>query len=164
MSKLHSLLDKDGELLESFISSESNDDGMIDDRTPGAVRLAAPEDWSPESGDGLVLEVDTEPVPEFIRAPIIAINFPVFNDGRGLSLAVLLRSRYGYKGDLRAVGDIHPELLYYMKRCGFDSYELQTSRSQMSISSQSAQAPYSDYYQASVVEPDPVYRRVRRGA
>ncbi len=156
MSKRHSLPNKDGEVLESPISIESGVDGDI--------RLLPPDEWSPESGDGLVLDVDTEPEAEFVQAPVIAINFPAFNDGRGLSLAVLLRSRYGFTGELRAVGDVHPELLYYLKRCGFDKFVLPASRSQMSISSQAALAPYSDYYQASVLEPKPAYRRIRRGA
>lgn len=156
MSKPHSLLNKDGELLESPISVDSDADCDM--------RMLSADEWSSDSGAGLILEVDAEPEAEFALAPVIAINFPAFNDGRGLSLAVLLRSRYGFTGELRAIGDIHPELLYYLKRCGFDKFVLPTSRSQMSISSQSALAPYSDYYQASVLEPKPAYRRIRRGA
>ena len=54
----------------------------------------------------------------------VEVNFPKFGDGRGYSIAKLLRSRYGYKGELRAVGHITRDLLYFMERVGFDAYEL----------------------------------------
>jgi len=122
--------------------------------------------WRQDSAAGLLLPVDAEPEPAFAQASLIAIDFPAFNDGRGLSLAVLLRSRIGYAGELRAVGDVHPEVLHYMIRCGFDSFLLAPER--QALLGDDARggflAPYSDYYQASVVEPTPAYRRTRRGA
>jgi uncharacterized protein (DUF934 family) len=54
----------------------------------------------------------------------VEVNFPKFGDGRGYSIAKLLRERYGYKGELRAVGHITRDLLYYMERVGFDAFEL----------------------------------------
>ena len=54
----------------------------------------------------------------------VEINFPKFGDGRGFSIAKLLRGRYGYKGELRAVGHITRDLLYFMERVGFDAFEL----------------------------------------
>ena len=51
----------------------------------------------------------------------IFIEFAGFNDGRGYSFAALLR-RQGYKGELRAVGDIFKDVLNYLKRSGFDSF------------------------------------------
>jgi len=54
----------------------------------------------------------------------VEINFPKFGDGRGYSIARLLRTRYGYRGELRAVGHITRDLLYFMESCGFDAYEL----------------------------------------
>lgn len=54
---------------------------------------------------------------------IIAIEFEKFNDGRGFTLARLLRERYGYQGEIRAVGTFLRDQLYYMKRCGFDAFE-----------------------------------------
>ena len=54
----------------------------------------------------------------------VEIHFPKFGDGRGYSIARLLRERYGYKGELRAVGQITRDHLYYMERVGFDAYEL----------------------------------------
>jgi len=54
----------------------------------------------------------------------VEINFPKFGDGRGYSLARLLRVRHGYRGELRAVGHITRDLLFFMESCGFDAYEL----------------------------------------
>ena len=61
---------------------------------------------------------------ELGRAARVEVNFPKFGDGRGYSIAKLLRGRYGYKGELRAVGHITRDHLYYMERVGFDAFEL----------------------------------------
>ena len=61
--------------------------------------------------------------------PVIAYDFPKFVDGRGFSAAVLLRSRYGYKNELRAIGDVLRDKLYFMQRCGFDAYAIRADRS-----------------------------------
>ena len=100
---------------------------------------------------------------------MIAINFPAFSDGRGLSLAVLLRTRFNYDGELRAVGDVHPDVIHYMKRCGFDTFQMPEGRALPAAANDAdadhnTLAPHSDYYQASVIHPEPAYRRVRRGA
>lgn len=52
----------------------------------------------------------------------IAIDFPVYTDGRGYSLAQLLRRHYGYTGELRAVGDVMIDTIHYQARVGFDSF------------------------------------------
>ena len=54
----------------------------------------------------------------------IAIRFPVFNDGRGISLAVLLRERHGFQGEIRAVGHLIPDLAQFLLRSGFDTAEI----------------------------------------
>ena len=54
----------------------------------------------------------------------VEVSFPKFGDGRGYSIAKLLRTRYGYRGELRAVGHITRDHLYYMERVGFDAFEL----------------------------------------
>jgi len=58
------------------------------------------------------------------RFGCIAIHFPAFMDGRGFSCGRLLRERHGYRGELRASGDIIPDQLHYLWRCGFDAFEL----------------------------------------
>lgn len=60
--------------------------------------------------------------------PIIAVNFPKFTDGRGYSTARLLRERFGYTKELRAVGDVLLDQLQFMKRCGFDSFALRPDK------------------------------------
>ncbi|MGB5146145.1 MAG: DUF934 domain-containing protein [Porticoccaceae bacterium] len=79
------------------------------------------------SRTGLWLNGDDEP--EQIAADIhrfgcIAVNFPAFMDGRGFSCGRLLRERYGFRGELRAVGDIFVDQLHFLRRCGFDAFEL----------------------------------------
>jgi uncharacterized protein (DUF934 family) len=58
------------------------------------------------------------------RLALIALDFPVFSDGRAYSSARLLRERYGYKGELRAIGDVLCEQLPYMIRSGFSSFDM----------------------------------------
>ena len=55
---------------------------------------------------------------------VVEINFPKFGDGRGYSLARLLRTRHGYRGELRAVGQFTRDHLRFMERVGFDAFEL----------------------------------------
>lgn len=54
----------------------------------------------------------------------VEVSFPKFGDGRGFSIARLLRERRGYRGELRAVGHITRDLLLFLERCGFDAFEL----------------------------------------
>jgi uncharacterized protein (DUF934 family) len=60
--------------------------------------------------------------------PVIAVDFPKFADGRGYSIARLLRDRFGYKGELRAIGDIARDQLYYLQQVGFDAFELREGK------------------------------------
>ncbi|MCB5364009.1 DUF934 domain-containing protein [Pusillimonas sp. CC-YST705] len=53
---------------------------------------------------------------------LIAVDFPAYTDGRGYSLAQLLRQQYGWTGELRAVGDVMIDTMHYLARCGFDSF------------------------------------------
>lgn len=59
------------------------------------------------------------------RFDLIALEFPVFRDGRAYSHARLLREQYGFKGELRAVGNVLYDQLLFMHRCGFDAFEVQ---------------------------------------
>ena len=119
----------------------------------GAPQMVPAQSWSPESGKGVELGVDQEIEERFLAAPQIAIEFPAFNDGRGLSQAVLLRSRHGYQGDLIATGAVQADILHYMRRCGFTAAVLTHS-----VPDSKTLAPYSDYYQASATEPEPASR------
>lgn len=76
---------------------------------------------------GIRLRSDQTPesiIPDLHRFAVIALEFPKFTDGRSYSTARLLRERYGYKGELRAVGEVLRDQLHFMHRCGFDALEL----------------------------------------
>ena len=60
---------------------------------------------------------------DFLRVSLVAIEFGGLAEGRGYSQAQLLRKRYKFTGELRAVGKIQRDQLFYMARCGFDSFE-----------------------------------------
>lgn len=61
------------------------------------------------------------------RFDLIALDFPTFKDGRGYSMARLLRERYGYEGEVRAVGNVLRDQIAFMERCGFNSFEIEKS-------------------------------------
>jgi uncharacterized protein (DUF934 family) len=87
----------------------------------------------------------------------VEVNFPKFGDGRGFSLGRLLRERYGYRGELRAVGHITRDLLFYLESCGFDAFELRAGEDP-----HEALAGFEDFseaYAASVARPQPLFRR-----
>ena len=89
--------------------------------------------------------------------PLIAINFPGFMDGRGFSTAFLLRQRYGFSGELRAIGHVIRDQLFYLSRCGFNAIQLDES-----IDLEAAVESLSDFgesYQASADQPLPLFRR-----
>ncbi|WP_345813154.1 DUF934 domain-containing protein [Paraburkholderia sp. PREW-6R] len=80
---------------------------------------------------GVWLAPDSEPadiVADFDRIALIGVDFPVFRDGRGYSIGRLLRERYGYKGELRAIGDVLRDQITFMFRCGFDAYALRADK------------------------------------
>lgn len=59
---------------------------------------------------------------------LIALDFPAFKDGRSYSHASLLKSRYNFNGELRAIGDVLRDQLFFMHRCGIDSYEVREDK------------------------------------
>ena len=88
---------------------------------------------------------------------VIAVNFPKFGDGRGYSTARLLRERYGWKGELRAIGDVLRDHLSFMARCGFDAFALRDDQDPQDALS--AFDDFTEAYQASVDCPLPLFRR-----
>ena len=88
---------------------------------------------------------------------LVAVFFPQFTDGRGYSTARLLRERYGWRGELRAIGDVQRDQLFYLSRVGFDAFELNDGIDLQSALS--AFADFSEAYQASVERPLPLFRR-----
>jgi len=89
--------------------------------------------------------------------PLVAIHFPAFKDGRGYSYARELRTRYNFKGEVRATGDVLRDQLFYMTRCGFNAFEVREDRS-IEEALQGLK-DFSVTYQGDVNEPRPLYRR-----
>src|SRR4051812_45046346 len=82
---------------------------------------------SPDEGQVLRLEPTDDPATVADRLAHVArveVHFPKFGDGRGFSIGRLLRERYGYKGELRAVGPLTRDHLFFLESCGFDAFEL----------------------------------------
>jgi uncharacterized protein (DUF934 family) len=96
------------------------------------------------------------------KLPIIAIHVERFADGRIFSLGTLLRTRYGFKNELRAFGDVLRDQLFFLKRSGFTSFQIRADRS-----AEDALASLNDFtapYQGAVDEPRPVFQRYNRTA
>jgi uncharacterized protein (DUF934 family) len=91
------------------------------------------------------------------KLPLIAVNFPVFTDGRGFSIARLLRERFNYQGELRAIGYVLRDQLCFMKRCGFNSFDLHEN-TDVKAALESLN-DFTEYYQTSVDQPQPLFRR-----
>lgn len=90
-------------------------------------------------------------------AGVIAINFPKFSDGRGYSIGRLLRERYGYKGELRAVGEVARDHLHAMEQCGFNAFQLREGEDP--LEALAGFGDFSDSYQATAARPEPLFRR-----
>ena len=95
------------------------------------------------------------------KVALVAVNFPKFGDGRGYSKARLLRERYGYQGEIRAVGEVLADQLQYMLRCGIDAFELSAGKDV--AAALRALRDFSVTYQAATDDPRPLYLRVARG-
>ena len=88
---------------------------------------------------------------------VIALNFPVFSDGRSYSNARLLRDRYQYQGELRSIGDVLRDQLFFMHRCGFDTYALREDHDPHAALA--SLNDFSEVYQAATDQPLPLFRR-----
>lgn len=136
---------------------------------PGAEAETAPASHLPtlgqwlsladKSGSAVQIEPDdniAELLPALDAIGLIAVNFPLFTDGRGFSHGRELRER-GFGGELRAVGDFLPDQLHYLRRCGFDAFQfndesrLEEGLRQLDV--------FSEHYQGAVDEPQPLFRR-----
>lgn len=106
--------------------------------------------------------LDSNELPEAIKdacnsLALIAINFPAFADGRGYSYASVLRVQYGYEGELRAIGDVLKDQLFYMKRVGFNSFAMREDQDL-----ETALKHFSDFskpYQAATDNPEPLFQQ-----
>ncbi|MGH8493481.1 MAG: DUF934 domain-containing protein [Moraxellaceae bacterium] len=88
---------------------------------------------------------------------LIAIEFPAFADGRGYSTAHLLRGRLGFKGELRAVGDVFKDTLFYQQRCGFNAFAVKEGKSLEDALL--ALSTFSQPYQPADLQEKPLFNR-----
>ncbi len=122
--------------------------------------LSSADDFSQKKNIGVWLDSDEapEPLAGFCKSiPLIAINFPVFSDGRGYSYARTLREHYHYEGELRAIGDILRDQMHFYQRCGFSSFAIRDDRD--SSSAIEGLNDFSVSYQAAYDTPTPLFRR-----
>jgi len=109
-----------------------DDDAEIPSGVPVIVTY---ERWQREhdalvgrNGDlGILLASDQPPdliADDLSRFTLVCLDFPKFTDGRAYSYARLLRARYDFAGELRAVGMVLRDQLLFMRRCGFDAFEI----------------------------------------
>ncbi|MFZ6759165.1 DUF934 domain-containing protein [Undibacterium sp. Ji50W] len=94
------------------------------------------------------------------RFSLLAVDFPKFSDGRGYSIAYNLRSRLSFNGELRAIGDVLRDQLFYMQRVGFNAF---ATREDKNIHDAiKGLTDFSEKYQTSWDEKNPLFRRAER--
>ncbi len=152
---------KNGEIVESnFVVATGDDvDISIDNQLlPLSVYLENREALAGRNDYGVWLNSDEEVelLEDNIDCNVIALNFTAFNDGRAYSSANILRRRYGYEGEIRAIGDVRRDELEQMIRCGFDAFEL--AEGQDIEASLASLTGFSVSYQPTADRPDPLFR------
>ncbi|MGB3623884.1 DUF934 domain-containing protein [Ketobacter sp. MCCC 1A13808] len=144
-------------LVESEAALPSSGDILIDlsvwpelkdklDNYSGNIAVKVPGDAEPEDF-----------ADDLNKLAMVAIDFPVFRDGRGYSLARILRGRFNFQGELRATGDVLKDQLFYLQRCGFNSFATREDRC-----IEDALLSLRDFtvtYQADAHEKKPIYHR-----
>lgn len=134
----------DGGLIVPLALWRLRREDLLGRAAPVGVRLGPDED--PEA-----IAADLE------HLALVALHFPKFSDGRGLSTARLLRERYGYEGEVRALGDVLRDQLPFLERCGFDAFVLRDDQDPEAALASFSEL--SDAYQGTVSEPLPLFRR-----
>jgi uncharacterized protein (DUF934 family) len=128
---------------------------------PWQIWVSHQHELSSRSQLGLWLEPDVDlsviesDLPQF---QLVAIHFPKFSDGRGYSLARLLRERYGYAGEIRAVGDVLHDQLFFLARVGFDAFALRGEKN-VQLALEHAFTTFSTPYQHANDIKSPLFRR-----
>jgi uncharacterized protein (DUF934 family) len=109
---------------------------------------------------GVWLAPDADPEAlsaDVVGLPLVAVDFPAFTDGRGYSIGRLLRDRYGFKGELRAIGDILRDQLFALAECGFDAFAIRADRD--AAAALAGLADFASIYATTSRTPQPWFRR-----
>lgn len=101
----------DGQAIITLSRWTAERDALLQRNAPLGIRLK-----SGETPEEIASDLD--------KFDVIALEFPHFKNGRAYSYARLLRGRYGYKKELRAVGEVLRDQLLFMARCGIDAFEV----------------------------------------
>lgn len=160
---------KDGVIVENtwaFLAKAEGDAAAVEVPAgqvliPISVWLAQKETLGSRTDIGVWLDSDegAELIGEDAnRFAVIGVNFPIFMDGRAFSTARLLRERYGFKGELRAVGNFMRDQLCYLRRCGVNAFAFANPEANLEEAVKSL-SDLQEYYQASVDQPLPLFRR-----
>lgn len=107
----------------------------LDDLPAGVPLIVNLDQWQSHRDALLVasqplgLRLKSEQAPRLVaddlrHFALVALEFPKFRDGRAYTHARMLRERFNYTGEVRAVGDVLQEQLHFMERCGFDTFEV----------------------------------------
>ncbi|APE26987.1 DUF934 domain-containing protein [Aurantiacibacter gangjinensis] len=94
-------------------------------------------------------------LPHLARIRLVEINFPTFGDGRGYSAARTLREA-GYRGEIRAVGDVLVDQIAFMRRCGFDAFAPERPLDEADVEAELARFPHA--YQSAADDAVPIWR------
>mgnify|MGYP003578536104 CR=1 FL=1 len=125
---------KNGELVSSSFADASGAEAI----PPTGPVIVSLDQWKAhrdellKRGTPLGIRLHSDQPPELVAADlphfaVVALEFPKFRDGRAYSYARPLRERYGFKGELRAVGEVLLEQLFFMLRTGFDTFDIQSA-------------------------------------
>jgi uncharacterized protein (DUF934 family) len=153
---------KDRTIIEDSWQLVSDESAEIPDGAvivPLSVWQARKEELAKRDQLGIWLNSDESPreITESIgQFQLIAINFPVFADGRGFTYGRELREQLNFTGELRAIGSFMRDQLYYLQRCGFNAFSLEGADMESAITSLK---DFSNNYQAAIDEPAPLFRR-----
>ena len=146
----------------------------LEDGAPGAMISPAPyllldaaqwraigPDWPAEMPVGFALANDTDLediAADLPRFALVALDFPKWTDGRAYSQARLLRSRYRFKGQVRALGQVLVDMLPLLRRCGVDAVVLRGDQSL--DAARRALGFFPAHYQGDLIDPKPLFARV----
>ncbi|RLA50830.1 MAG: oxidoreductase [Gammaproteobacteria bacterium] len=130
--------------------------------SPPSEQIYSLDQWlelEDKTGSAVQIDPGQSPAPLFSflkKITLVAVDFPVFTDGRGFSYARELRER-GYGGELRATGHFIRDQLTYLQRCGFDAFQM--ADESLLEESLASLADFSEHYQVSIDQPLPLFRR-----
>ena len=148
---------KDGSIVDdAWLPLAADNDRVADSRVHSLEQW---EELDDKAGSAVQIEPGESIVPllpHLADIALVCVHFPVFTDGRGFSYGRELRER-GYSGELRAVGEFLPDQLDYLGRCGFNAFQF-NDESQLEEALELLSI-FSEHYQASIAQPQPLFRR-----